>query len=178
MISNPVKHLQRLAIAGGFWGCMAAGAQAQQVVGGEGDLSQLLAKTAEAPQIQLRESSKPARAVSSAAPREPKVMASEFFAALGNSEVEGAFEKLTQGSNLAKRERDLTLFRERTRQVMDDYGHIAGYELLEEKQAGTNLLRCSRDRKSTRLNSSHSQISYAVFCLKKKKKKKTITKHR
>src|SRR2546427_9117464 len=28
------------------------------------------------------------------------------------------------------------------------------------------------DRKSTRLNSSHSQISYAVFCLKKKKKKK------
>src|SRR2546427_5942973 len=31
------------------------------------------------------------------------------------------------------------------------------------------------DRKSTRLNSSHSQISYAVFCLKKKKKKQTST---
>src|SRR2546427_7829646 len=30
-----------------------------------------------------------------------------------------------------------------------------------------------QDRKSTRLNSSHSQISYAVFCLKKKKKKRT-----
>src|SRR2546427_2252948 len=30
-----------------------------------------------------------------------------------------------------------------------------------------------RDRKSTRLNSSHSQISYAVFCLKKKKKNAT-----
>src|SRR5688572_32596302 len=30
----------------------------------------------------------------------------------------------------------------------------------------------SPDRKSTRLNSSHSQISYAVFCLKKKKKQK------
>src|SRR3712207_9164447 len=29
----------------------------------------------------------------------------------------------------------------------------------------------SRDRKSTRLNSSHANISYAVFCLKKKKKK-------
>src|SRR2546430_7316224 len=28
---------------------------------------------------------------------------------------------------------------------------------------------CPLDRKSTRLNSSHSQISYAVFCLKKKK---------
>src|SRR2546430_5180235 len=34
--------------------------------------------------------------------------------------------------------------------------------------------RLLSDRKSTRLNSSHSQISYAVFCLKKKKKKKKI----
>src|SRR5438874_12755600 len=32
------------------------------------------------------------------------------------------------------------------------------------------------DRKSTRLNSSHVEISYAVFCLKKKKKKKYVTK--
>src|SRR5437588_3282473 len=31
-----------------------------------------------------------------------------------------------------------------------------------------------RDRKSTRLNSSHTVISYAVFCLKKKKKKRNI----
>src|SRR3712207_7883905 len=30
------------------------------------------------------------------------------------------------------------------------------------------------DRKSTRLNSSHANISYAVFCLKKKKNKKTV----
>src|SRR2546427_8581531 len=38
--------------------------------------------------------------------------------------------------------------------------------------AGARTRCCSprRDRKSTRLNSSHSQISYAVFCLKKKKK--------
>src|SRR2546430_12335473 len=36
---------------------------------------------------------------------------------------------------------------------------------------GENL---SGDRKSTRLNSSHSQISYAVFCLKKKKQARTI----
>src|SRR2546430_4937292 len=33
--------------------------------------------------------------------------------------------------------------------------------------------RLAKDRKSTRLNSSHSQISYAVFCLKKKKKETT-----
>src|SRR2546427_1387590 len=34
------------------------------------------------------------------------------------------------------------------------------------------LKKNEEDRKSTRLNSSHSQISYAVFCLKKKKKTK------
>src|SRR2546427_9615542 len=39
------------------------------------------------------------------------------------------------------------------------------------------VAQSARDRKSTRLNSSHSQISYAVFCLKKKKKTQ-ITKHR
>ena len=36
-----------------------------------------------------------------------------------------------------------------------------------------NLKHNLIDRKSTRLNSSHANISYAVFCLKKKKKTKT-----
>src|SRR5688572_31540180 len=45
----------------------------------------------------------------------------------------------------------------------------------ERPAAGSGI--GSQDRKSTRLNSSHSQISYAVFCLKKKKTtKKTRTK--
>src|SRR5205085_11610322 len=35
----------------------------------------------------------------------------------------------------------------------------------------TKSIEAGSDRKSTRLNSSHSQISYAVFCLKKKKNK-------
>src|SRR2546427_3814668 len=43
-------------------------------------------------------------------------------------------------------------------------------------EAGMNTTKMSQeikiDRKSTRLNSSHSQISYAVFCLKKKKTNK------
>src|SRR2546430_11925894 len=40
---------------------------------------------------------------------------------------------------------------------------------VEVRQRGRKLLRRAHgDRKSTRLNSSHSQISYAVFCLKKK----------
>src|SRR2546430_13695377 len=52
------------------------------------------------------------------------------------------------------------------------------HPLVEEPPRGGRLGNASvhrrgwtapRDRKSTRLNSSHSQISYAVFCLKKKK---------
>src|SRR5688572_31932960 len=39
------------------------------------------------------------------------------------------------------------------------------------------LIAPAVDRKSTRLNSSHSQISYAVFCLKKKKHENVVTMH-
>src|SRR3712207_8568699 len=42
------------------------------------------------------------------------------------------------------------------------------YDVLEEYVVGQE--QSKRDRKSTRLNSSHANISYAVFCLKKKKK--------
>lgn len=145
MKSNLGKHTLRLGLLGSLLCGPVGGAWAQQISsGGDQALSSLLAKTAEAPQIQLRDAAKPASGPVSAKPaepREPKVMASEFFANLSESEVDKAFTVLTDGSNLAKRERDLTLFRERTRQVMDDYGKIAGYELLEEKQAGANLLR-------------------------------------
>src|SRR5256885_13209534 len=53
-----------------------------------------------------------------------------------------------------------TLFRSRC------LGHRSGCEL---PVATVTLRRISQDRKSTRLNSSHLVISYAVFCLKKKK---------
>src|SRR2546430_6587231 len=44
--------------------------------------------------------------------------------------------------------------------------------------AATVVLALGADRKSTRLNSSHSQISYAVFCLKKKKQRQNQIKRR
>src|SRR3712207_7873368 len=43
------------------------------------------------------------------------------------------------------------------------------HEADRDDFARTRLGRFQRDRKSTRLNSSHANISYAVFCLKKKK---------
>src|SRR2546430_10838892 len=42
-------------------------------------------------------------------------------------------------------------------------------EVDDQQRRGTPWQLAASDRKSTRLNSSHSQISYAVFCLQKKK---------
>src|SRR5437870_9060878 len=54
------------------------------------------------------------------------------------------------------------------------YGRGKHFSLspARRRQRGAHLGIGKRDRKSTRLNSSHVAISYAVFCLKKKKKKK------
>src|SRR2546422_6871543 len=57
--------------------------------------------------------------------------------------------------------------------------HLGGVPLAKLREAEKDLLdrqlENQQDRKSTRLNSSHGYISYAVFCLKKKKKE---TQHR
>src|SRR5262245_21851256 len=45
----------------------------------------------------------------------------------------------------------------------------------EEREGAARVVLLGQDRKSTRLNSSHLGISYAVFCLKKKNKKNTYT---
>src|SRR3712207_7140862 len=60
----------------------------------------------------------------------------------------------------------------------DQAGHVLERDDVAEvlrdvadlEQRGSAVRRPRRDRKSTRLNSSHANISYAVFCLKKKKK--------
>src|SRR2546430_8224066 len=74
-----------------------------------------------------------------------------------------------------------TLFRSRVRRRRRGRGDTAGggrpgpwHRAHPADGSGlrNRRVRGLGDRKSTRLNSSHSQISYAVFCLKKKKKKK------
>src|SRR3712207_8507693 len=54
-------------------------------------------------------------------------------------------------------------------------GHGGAQDLVQHRRGqgrgvGLEALGVQRDRKSTRLNSSHANISYAVFCLKKKTK--------
>src|SRR3712207_6993361 len=61
-----------------------------------------------------------------------------------------------------------TLFR--SRRWLRRTGHILGAAGESEHRPTPRPSCWVKDRKSTRLNSSHANISYAVFCLKKKKK--------
>src|SRR2546430_8931244 len=61
--------------------------------------------------------------------------------------------------------------RHREPQLLEDRHHRVGGRNARLRFGAVAVPSALRDRKSTRLNSSHSQISYAVFCLKKKKKK-------
>src|SRR5690348_17628084 len=75
-----------------------------------------------------------------------------------------------------------TLFRSRVRPGRGPRGgqglqlavrHARAVHRREIARRTASCRPCPPDRKSTRLNSSHPSISYAVFCLKKKKKKNT-----
>src|SRR2546430_5225085 len=61
--------------------------------------------------------------------------------------------------------------------VVDDHEGARAVGVGVGVLLGRASVRRPADRKSTRLNSSHSQISYAVFCLKKKKKQSVEMKY-
>src|SRR2546430_12585925 len=62
-----------------------------------------------------------------------------------------------------------TLFRSGSNLLRTRSGARTIQRLAVERRSRAQLRRYLSDRKSTRLNSSHSQISHAVFCLQKKK---------
>src|SRR5256886_11987307 len=79
-----------------------------------------------------------------------------LFRSHGAAAVEGD-GRGPQGIVRARHQHFVALVEERAQHQIDELAHaVADEDILG-------------DRKSTRLNSSHSQISYAVFCLKKKK---------
>src|SRR5690348_17623885 len=67
-----------------------------------------------------------------------------------------------------------TLFRSVIRTLRDAEPNVIA---IKDDVIGEFARKMALDRKSTRLNSSHPSISYAVFCLKKKTNKPKITPH-
>src|SRR5262245_64120255 len=79
--------------------------------------------------------------------------------AAGGVRVDERRLQLQVGAETVRRGADQVLLRQARRQEVG---------AREAGAVGLRVDRCQRDRKSTRLNSSHLGISYAVFCLKKK----------
>src|SRR3712207_6919144 len=87
------------------------------------------------------------------------------------------YTTLFRSADVVARERDLLHGREvevdRLEQVPEGAGVLRRDRVQQPDRAEGGVLvarLAGQDRKSTRLNSSHANISYAVFCLKKKKK--------
>src|SRR5437870_10308846 len=84
-----------------------------------------------------------------------RAAASRLLAALRISIAFGSSAGVASGAGLASAATGLAFF----------FGLLCAFGMARRAADASN-----RDRKSTRLNSSHVAISYAVFCLKKKKK--------
>src|SRR5437870_11307039 len=85
---------------------------------------------------------------------------------MGNCKVLYSFPT-RRSSDLVAKARPL-ICREEEGSIFDDWAADGASILIAFQRVPRNAI--SIDRKSTRLNSSHVAISYAVFCLKKKKK--------
>jgi len=90
----------------------------------------------------------------------------EFTDALKSDDSQGEGEN---GTREAQNEETLA----DAKALMDALSEEINQGMIQIETVGTNIIirireKASLDRKSTRLNSSHDQISYAVFCLKKK----------
>src|SRR5688572_32074517 len=87
--------------------------------------------------------------------------------------IQGELKNLLEGAAVRRAESSAS-----RRQGYPSEPHAATSRFMREASVYTGRTRNTApaaDRKSTRLNSSHSQISYAVFCLKKKKKPSPTT---
>src|SRR3712207_6979516 len=85
-----------------------------------------------------------------------------LFRSLAQHVLEGAGERLGVFADLALVDQAALVAVEELDRVLDGHDVVGPLPVGQVHHAG--------DRKSTRLNSSHANISYAVFCLKKKKK--------
>ncbi len=71
----------------------------------------------------------------------PVQLAAQFFAALREGEIEQAYTTLTKGSKIGDRPEELRLLKQKTKEAIEVFGVISGYELVENKTVGTRLIR-------------------------------------
>src|SRR5256884_5312967 len=97
-------------------------------------------------------------------------MATEERTVTEERTMAAAAEPMVRRAQDARGVRTLTLNRPQSFNALSEAMLVA----LQEELDSSAAIASSSDRKSTRLNSSHGYISYAVFCLKKKKIKTVL----
>jgi len=71
----------------------------------------------------------------------PMKMADEFFASLEKGQIDEAYANLTKGSKIIEKPEDLRVLKQKTKEAIEVFGAIEGYELVETKPVGTKLMR-------------------------------------
>jgi hypothetical protein len=72
---------------------------------------------------------------------EPGQAAAAFFVLLQKSQIDEAYANLTKGSKIGERPEELQTLKAKTNEAIQVFGAVQGYELLETKAVGTNLMR-------------------------------------
>jgi len=71
----------------------------------------------------------------------PGKVVSEFFELLKKGQIEDAYAGLTKGSKIIEKPEDIRLLKQKTKEAIEVFGTIIGYELFETKPVGTRLMR-------------------------------------
>jgi hypothetical protein len=71
----------------------------------------------------------------------PGQMASDFFAALQRGQIDDAYATLTKGSKTIEKPEDLRILKQKTREAIEAFGAITGYELVDTTRIGVRLMR-------------------------------------
>lgn len=71
----------------------------------------------------------------------PMKMAAEFFGSLEKGQIDEAYANLTKGSKIIEKPEDLRVLKQKTKEAIEVFGAIQGYELVETKPVGTKLMR-------------------------------------
>jgi len=71
----------------------------------------------------------------------PTQMAADFFASLKKGQIDDAYATLTKGSKTIEKPEDLRILKQKTKEAIEVFGAIIGYELVETKRIGTHLMR-------------------------------------
>lgn len=83
----------------------------------------------------------PAQAVSQGKAASADDILNAFFLALKADQVDAAYDALVRNTIIAERQKDVDGLKAKTKEAIEGYGPIAGYEVVDEREVGTVLMR-------------------------------------